>query len=73
MVVILLPIVTLMRLVQFRNAKSPIVVAFVPIVTLVALVQDWKTSYPMLLTFVGTMMLVRLSMSRYGNGSMITP
>ena len=52
--------VTLLRLVQYLNARSPILVTLLPMVTLVRLVQQLNASLPILVTLLGMVMLVRL-------------
>ena len=60
MLVTLLPIVTLVRLVQSENAESPMLVTLLGIVTLVRLEQPENAESPMLVTLLPIVMLVRL-------------
>ena len=53
MLVMLLGIMTLVRLVQKKNALSPILVTLLPIVTRVRLVQRSNARFPMLATLLG--------------------
>ena len=60
MVVTLLPMVTLVRLVQHKNAYFPMLVTLFGMVMLVKLVQPKNAEFPMLVTLFGMVMLVRL-------------
>jgi len=55
-----LRIVTLVRLVQFSNAKPPMLVTPPGIVALVRPLQYLNAVYPMRVTLVGIVMLVRV-------------